>query len=206
MTAMRTAAITGATVLLAATGCGSGKSTGSPPAKTTAPLASAASPAADVVHPFGQPATVDGDKGNPVQLTPVGILYDKGPYRGTDGPVNGWFVAIALMAKPLKAPDTLQPFEGGFTWKAGSQVLTDSLGNASNTPWVGATPVFSSDQPMQVGEDRLGIQTFDVPTKGGELNFTVVGANRTVVVRWKMPAADTGTGLTSVRKRIKLFS
>lgn len=136
----------------------------------------------------------------------IGVLYDRGPYRGVDGPVHHWFVAIALHATATSSADTLQPFTGGWTWVAGDTATDPSDGNADDTPWSGATSVFSSDQPIQPGQTRLGIITFDVPAKGGELDFTTQGASRTVVTRWTIPAAAQGTGLQDVRKRIALFA
>ncbi|MCW2915514.1 MAG: hypothetical protein JWN52_3582 [Actinomycetia bacterium] len=206
MTTLRTALVTALTVSLATSACGGSKT----PA-VAAPTPAASQPhgvvttASAAVHRFGEAADViGGNNASPVTLTPVGVLYSKGPYRGTEGPANGWFIAIAVHAVPTKFSETLQPPTGGFAWEAGDRVLTESQGNASNTPWAAEVPVFSSDQPIAVGQTRLGIVTFDVPKKGGVLTYA--NPDQSGTIRWQIPATDTGTGLDSVRKRIKLFS
>jgi len=156
---------------------------------------------------WGQPAEVIGAKGGKLRITPLGVLYHRGPYTsGVDGPENDWFVVIALKAEAIDKPDSPQPpmSGGGFMWQGNSEKITSIDGNATSTPWVGAVNEFSN-VPIQPGESEVGIETFDVPTKtGGRLIY--VNADDQSVTSWDLPSTDQGTGLDKVRKRIKMFS
>lgn len=154
-------------------------------------------------YTFGQSAVVVGAAGGQLTVTPVGVLYHRGPYQGGDKPENGWFVAIAARIEAVGKQDRPPaPVEGGgWRWRAGEEQFDTGDGNATTTPWVGAVPEF--DDPILPGKPQAGIVTFDVPQRGGELQYVDTTGS---VTSWTMPSADTGAGLDKVRARIKLFS
>lgn len=160
---------------------------------------------------WGQPAEVLGYDQTKIRVTPTGLLYHKGPYNsGLDGPENGWYVAIAIKAEALGKPDTTAGGAGGggFEWRGTGQTITAMDGSASGSPWVGAVAEFSVDSPIEPGDPRVGIETFDIPSKTGGRLVYLSPEDHTITATWDLPAADQGTGLelTKVRKRIKLFS
>lgn len=153
---------------------------------------------------FGQPATVAGADGGHLTVTPVGVLYHRGPYTsGLEGPANGWYAAVALRVEAVGGQDRpLAPAEGGgWRWRAGEQQIDTVDGNTATSPWVGEVPEFGD--PILPGRPQAGVVTFDVPAKGGELQYVAADGS---VTSWTVPAADTGSGLDKVRARIKLFS
>lgn len=191
-----------ASVVLLAAGCSNGTSGAQEPAEK-APQAPAA-PAAPKTLGFGQAATVTGAEGGQLKVTPVGVLYHRGPYTsGLDAPANGWFVAVAVRIEAVGKQDRpAAPIEGGgWRWRSGEQQIDTMDGNSSSTPWVGEVSEFGD--PILPGKPQAGVITFDAPAKGGE--FQYVTADQ-VVTSWTVPAADTGTGLAKVRARIKLFT
>jgi hypothetical protein len=193
-----------ASVALLAAGCSNGSTGVTAPADKTSAQAPAA-PAAPKTLQLGQAATVTGENGGQLKVTPVGVLFHKGPYNsGLDGPENGWFVAVAIRAEAVSQQDRLAaPISGGgFRWRGQEQTIWSGEGNASGTPWVGSVPEFGD--PIEPGSPEMGVETFDVPTKtGGRLLYINADGS---LVSWQLPATDTGTGLAKVRSRIKLFS
>lgn len=183
------------------TACGNGKTS----APNTSPAASTAL-ATPKRLTWGQPSEVVGTNGGKLRITPLGVLYHRGPYKGVDGPENNWFVAIALRGEAVDKPDSMAaPMTGGgFMWQGDGEKLTSVDGNATSTPWVGSVNEFSN-VPIQLGEPEVGIATFDVSSKaGGRLLYVNPGDYS--VTSWDLPVNDQGTGLDKVRKRIKLFS
>ena len=160
-------------------------------------------PGAPKTIPWGQPGEVVGENGGKLKVTPLGVLYHKGPYKGVDGPENGWFVAIVMRAEAVSQQDDfLAPASGGgFRWRGQGQTLWGGEGNATSAPWVGAVPAFGD--PIEPGEAAVGVETYDAPVKGGRLIYINQDES---IVSWTLPAADTGSGLEKVRKRIKEFS
>jgi hypothetical protein len=160
-------------------------------------------PAAPQNLRWGQAGEVVGENSGKIRVTPQGLMYHRGPYKGTDKPENGWFIAIALKAEALtQQDDFVAPAGGGgFRWRGQGQTIWGGEGNASSTPWVGAVPEFGD--PIEPGSPESGIETFDVPVKGGRLLY--INADESIV-SWELPAGDTGIGLDKVRARIKLFS
>lgn len=162
-------------------------------------------PAAAKNYPWGQPATVVGENGGQIKVTPLGILYHKGPYTsGVQGPANGWFVAIALRAEAVnKQDDFVAPIGGGgWRWRGQEQTIDTVAGNATSAPWAGSSVPHFGD-PIEPGSPEMGVETLDIPVKGGRLLY--VAADQSIT-SWDLPAADTGTGLDKVRARIKEFS
>lgn len=189
---------------LVLSGCGGGEAEGNPPPAPPGDTAGAQAAQQPKTHQFGQAATVAGAGGGQLRVTPVGVLYHKGPYNsGVEGPANGWFVAVAARVEAVDKQDRPPaPIEGGgWRWRSGEQQYDTGDGNATTTPWVGEVSEFGD--PILPGKPQAGVVTFDVPAKGGELQY--VAADGTVT-SWTMPAADTGSGLDKVRQRIKLFS
>ncbi|MFG2006841.1 hypothetical protein ACGFNU_47620 [Spirillospora sp. NPDC048911] len=160
-------------------------------------------PAAPKNLPWGQPGIVTGESGGQIKVTPVGVLYHRGPYKGSDPPENGWFVAIALRAEAVtKQDDFVAPAGGGgFRWRGDGQTIWGGEGGTSTNVWVGAVPEFGD--PIEPGSPEDGVETFDIPAKGGRLLY--INADESIV-SWQLPTADTGTGLAKVRARIKEFS
>jgi hypothetical protein len=197
-----------AAVLLAA-GCGGEADTEQDSAapSTAAPKA-AATPAGPQTRQvaWGQPAEVLGTNLEKMRVTPIGVLYHKGPYKGVDGPENGWFVAIAVKAEALTSAETVAGGAGGggFHWRGNSQTMSPGDGNAVATPWVGEVNEFGVDTLIEPGSPEVGIVTFDVLAKGGRLLYLSPADNS--ITSWDLPMADQGTGLDKVRERIKLFS
>lgn len=155
---------------------------------------------------WGQPGEIVGTNGGKLRITPLGLLYHRGPYKGVNGPENAWFVAIALRGEAVDRPDsTAAPMTGGgFMWQGGGEKLTSVDGNATSTPWIGSVNEFSN-VPIQPAEPEVGIETFDVSSKtGGRLLY--VNPETYSVTSWELPTNDQGTGLDKVRNRIKLFS
>lgn len=160
-------------------------------------------PAAPMVHAWGESVTVKGMKGTDLRLTPVGVLYDKG--NSDTKPSNGWFLAIAVRAEALTAPDTTgAPIDGeGFKWRGAGQTIDEEFTD-DEPVWVGSVNEFTVDAPLDPGSPEVGIESFDVPAKAGaRLLYTdSVGA----VAEWTIPVANSGTGLDKVRKVIKEFA
>lgn len=190
---------------LALTACGG--SDNKPPAGTAAKPPAATPPTATRTVAWGQPAEVLGANQTKIRVTPQALLYDKGS-KDAGTPDNGWFVAISVKAEATTGPDTTSGgmYGGGFQWRGSGQTITEMDGEASNTAWVGASPEFGVDSPIEPGDPREGIVTFDVPAKGGRLVYLSPEDN-TITASWTIPPADQGStpGLTKVRKRIKLF-
>lgn len=154
---------------------------------------------------WGQPGSVGGTNGQQIKITPIGILYDKGSPDGGE-PANGVFVVLALRAEAVGQPESIAaPITGGgFMWQGpDAQKITSIQGNATSTAWVGEVHEFSN-VPIQPGEPETGIETFDIPTKGGRLIY--VDPTTMGVTSWDLPTADQGEGLDKVRQRIKEFS
>lgn len=201
---MKIAAIT---VLLAAgvlTGCGGQTADGpeaqpasnTPPAPKTQRLA------------WEQSAEVLGANLSKIRVTPLGVLYTRGNEEGGKAE-NGWFVVFAVKAEALTTPETTAGGAGGggFQWRGAGQTIDSGDGNAVSTAWVGAVPEFGIDQPIEVGDPREGIETFDVPARNGRLVY-ISPEDYSITATWNIPAADQGStpALTKVRQRIKLFS
>lgn len=192
---------------LALTACGGGgdkKPEAAPPAK-----APAATPGPKKLA-FGQPAEVLGTDDVRLRVTPTAVLYHRGPYKGVDGPENGWFVAIAIKAEAIDQPGTTAGGAGGggFEWRGSGQTITAMDGNSSSTPWVGAVPELTVDQPIEVGDPREGIETFDIPAKAGGRLVYLNPDDSSITATWDLPAADQGStpAIVKVRKRIKMFT
>lgn len=155
---------------------------------------------------WGQPAEVLGANLRKLRVTPIGVLYHRGPYKDTEGPENGWFVAIAIKAEAVDGVESVAGGAGGggFHWRGGGQTLWSGDGNAVATPWVGAVPELG-DAPIEPGSPEVGIETFDVPSKaGGRLLY--ISPEDNSITSWVLPSSDQGVGLDKVRARIKLFS
>lgn len=200
---MRLPVVTAAVAVAAlAAGCSSGSPASSP--RQTEPPTQASAQAAPKVTQFGQPATVIGAGGGQLKVTPVGVLYHRGPYTSElEGPANGWFVVVAARIEAVGKQDRPPaPIEGGgWRWRSGEQQIDTGDGNTGTTPWVGEVPEF--DDPILPGQPQAGVITFDAPAKGGYLLYVGVDG---AVTSWTVPDADMGTGLAKVRARIKDFS
>jgi hypothetical protein len=201
---MRLTALLLATLLPLAA-CGGGGAEGKPGGGPTGQPTSTA-PAAPKDLAWGQPATVTGHNGHQLKVTPVGVLYHRGPYQDGDRPENGWFVALALKVEALQQPDApAAPISGGgLRWRGANQTITTVDGNATSAPWVGSVNEFGTDAPIEPGSPEVGIESFDIPTKGGRLLY--VSPVDQSITSWTLPAADQGTGLDKVRMKIKQFS
>lgn len=159
-------------------------------------------------YTFGQSAVVVGAAGGQLKVTPVGVLYHRGPYNSDlDGPANGWYVAVAAKVEAIDSPEAVAGGAGGggFHWRGSGQTIWSGDGNATSAPWAGAVNGFGVDVPIEPGSPEVGVETFDVPAKeGGRLLYLSPEDNS--ITSWPLPAEDTGTGLDKVRARIKLFS
>jgi hypothetical protein len=190
---------------LAATGCSDSADPDSGPPVTGSPSASAAPQSKQVA--WGAPADVLGMDMRPMRVTPVGVLYHKGPYQDGDKPENGWYLAIAIQAEAATSPEALVVGAngGGFEWRGSGQTIASWDGGATTAPWVGSVNEFTVDRPLEPGSPEVGITTFDVPSKnGGRLLY--VSPKDNSITWWPVPPADQGTGLTKVRAKIKEFS
>lgn len=197
-----------ALLALALTACGGGDSKSGGQKSAGSPTAAKPTPAATLT--WGQPAEVYGYNFTKIRVTPTAVLYHRGPYTsGLEGPENGWYAIISVKAEALSKPDSPAGGAGGggFEWRGSGQTLTEMDGNTSSTPWVGSAPEFGVDSPIEAGDPREGIVTFDVPAKGGRLVY-MSPADNTISAAWTLPDADQGStpGMVKVRKRIKLFS
>jgi hypothetical protein len=204
------AAALGLAITLSLAACGGGESddTGAHGAPVSP---AAAKPAAPANLTWGQPAEVTGYNMTKIRVTPQAVLYHRGPYTsGLEGPENGWYAIISVKAEPLSKPDSTAGGAGGggFQWRGSGQTLAETDGNTSSTPWVGSAPEFGVDAPIEPGDPREGILTFDIPSKTGGRLVYLSPEDMTITASWDIPAADQGTtpGIVKVRKRIKLFS
>lgn len=198
---------------LSLAGCGGGNSAGPTPTQGDQGdvIGTSAAPPAPVRLQWGQPGEVTGSGGSKIRLTPVGVLYSKGPYpKLLDGttngaPENGWFVAVAIRAAPTTQADG--PDESltgsGFMWQGAEQKVTPDGGNTGGSPWVGTVNEFGN-VPIQPGESEVGVLTFDVPAKGGRLLY--VDPVDQSITSWDLPADAQGTGLDKVKARIRKFT
>ncbi|TDC53327.1 hypothetical protein E1281_17875 [Actinomadura sp. KC345] len=129
-------------------------------------------PAAPARLKGGQSGTVGGTNGHKLKVTPLGILYNQGsPDAGALE--NGVFVVLALKAEAVGQADTIAaPITGGgFMWQGeNAQKISGTEGGATSTAWVGSVNEFSNI-PVQPGEPEIGIETFDIPAKGGRLIY-----------------------------------
>jgi hypothetical protein len=194
-------AITATAIALSLTACSSDAPSGeAKPVSTPSP----AGPQSKQLT-WGQPAEVLGTNLRKLRVTPIGVLYHRGPYNGVDGPQEGWFIAIAVKAEAVTAPEAPAGGAGGggFSWRGAGQTI-DGI-SAASAPWEGSVNGFGVDTPLEPGSPEVGIVTFDVPTKtGGRLLY--VSPEDASITSWPLPAADQGTGLDGVRKQIKRFS
>ena len=96
---------------------------------------------------------------------------------------------------------------GGFQWRGAGQTIDGMDGNASTAPWVGSVPEFGIDSLIEVGDPREGVETFDVPAKGGRLVY-LSPEDFTITAEWVLPADSQGTSpaMTKVKKEIVKFS
>lgn len=207
---MRTLALTAilaaAALSLTACGSGDGQSKAAPASTWSNP---GAIPATPQKLTLGQAAMVLGTDDVQMRVTPTAVLYDRGPYNsGLDGPENGWYIAIAVKAEAIDQPGTTAGGAGGggFEWRGSGQTITAMDGNTSASPWIGAVPELTVDEPIEVGDPREGIETFDIPAKGGRLVY-LNPEDSSITATWDLPTAEQGStpALVKVRKRIKLF-
>jgi hypothetical protein len=187
-------------------GCSSGRPASAHPA-TTAPANSRA--AQPRTFAWGQSAYVLGANGNELKVTPVGVLYSKGPYRRlpNGSPTRGWWIAIAVQAEAVTAPDApgVAASGGGFSWYGQGEDLNEINGGGSDAPWVGRVPVFDTTTQVQPGQPQIGVLSFDVPTRTGAF-LRYANPNSAQVVSWSLPGSDQGTGLDAVTTALKQFS
>ncbi|MGI5169867.1 hypothetical protein ACQEU3_46680 [Spirillospora sp. CA-253888] len=200
---MRRIVITAAAATLLLTSCGDSNNAATQP-DTPSAKPSTTTPQNKQV-PWGKPAEVTGTGGHKLRITPTGVLYHRGPYKGVDGPENGWFAAISLRVEAVDQADAVLAGagNGGLQWKGNGQTITnaDSGGNA---PWVGAVNQLGGDSPIQPRRAELAVETFDIPARGGWLGYANPDGS---LVEWNMPVTDQGSmGLAKVRAKIREFS
>ncbi|MEU4703369.1 hypothetical protein [Nonomuraea dietziae] len=189
---------TATTILLAAvllSGCDYGPSAGNAPTTNASPTKTATAKLKQLA--LGDAATVEGEKGQPLRITPTGIYYYKGdPNHRAE---NGHLVAIAYKAEALEEADGIPaPISGrGFVWRGAGQTI-QSFG--ASPPWVGRVNTPIDGQDVQPGEYQAYILTFDLPEKGGTLVYTGEGDKQT---RWALPKASKGSGLKPVANALR---
>lgn len=192
---MRIAAITALLAVAVITGCGgqTKSESGAQPAVTTPPT-----PKTQRLT-WGQPAEVLGANLTKIRVTPLGVLYERGGGE-VETAANGWFVVIAVKAEALTKPDTTSGGAGGggFEWRGAGQTINSIDGNTTTTAWIGAVPEFGITEPIEVGDPREGIETFDVPAKGGRLVY-ISPEDYSISATWDIPAADQGSPPRSPR-------
>ncbi|MFC4906651.1 hypothetical protein [Actinomadura gamaensis] len=199
------ASATTAILLLGLAACGGGSKHADQPTNAAPTPGETAQKPSPKSLKWGEPAEVTGHNFKKLRVTPVGLLYSKGPYKDGDGPENGWFIALAIKAEAVQEPDSTAGGAGGggFQWRGASQTITEMDGN-STAPWAGAANGFGVDEPLQPGSPEVGIVTLDIPAKGGRLLYVDPGDHS--ITSWTLPTVDQGTGLDKVRKRIKMFT
>lgn len=188
------------TLLIAVSACGNSE----PSAPLTADaVPSATAPAAPDVLAWGTAATVNGEAGKPVKVTPTGILYTRGGRQAK--PTQKWLTAISLRLEAAEHPDHLAPpiYGGGFFWRGpgGEELISAGNGEANTAPWVGRAPSLLA-RNLQPGEPETAVIGFDLPAAGGTLLFKTPTGETT---RWELPRRTTGRGLDQVRAALKEF-
>ncbi|WP_133306003.1 hypothetical protein [Microbispora triticiradicis] len=171
----------------------SGGTTTSAAGEPGAAPSSAAAPAQ--VLKLGEPATIRGEGGQPLTVTPTGVYF----YRGRTGdalrPAERWWAAVSIRVEATKAADRLPPgATGEWQVRQGSRTFTTVGGNAGNAPWVGR--VGEGVEQVAPGDPQVAVKTFDIPKGGGELRWVTQGEPP---VRWSMPGRTTGSGLDDVK-------
>lgn len=164
-----------------------------------------ASPSAPAAHPsptvlrFGQPAVGTGEGGKKLQLTPLGVVYNKGGDAASGlAPTNGTFVAVAIKVVAEDDGDHVPPpISGkGFMWRGSDGEMNDP----DSGPWSGSVNDFTSTHDFQPGEPEIAYITFDVPARGGTLTYISPDGSR---ARWSIPRAQGGKGLAQILRQVK---
>ncbi|WP_242886496.1 hypothetical protein [Actinomadura litoris] len=199
------AVLAAVTVALTLTGCGGDDKPDTGKQAAAAAPAPRAMPTAQRLT-WGEAAQVSGSKGGKIRVTPLAVLYTPGA-KQSDKAENGLYAVIALKVEAVDKPDTTAGGAGGggLQWRGAGQTIDTGDGNTATTAWIGAVPEF--DSLIEPGDPREGIETFDVPSKGGRLVY-LNPEDQTIAASWDMPATDQGStlGLAKVHKRIKMFS
>ncbi|WP_433542071.1 hypothetical protein ACQP10_37935 (plasmid) [Streptosporangium sandarakinum] len=189
MAVRRTAALLLAALIVA--GCSAEPGGEAAGAATPAPIVK--SPAKSGRLAWATPATGQGEKGNPLEITPVGVYYHPGDAQYGKSK-NGMFLAVGVKVTATGEADQISaPFTGhGFRWEGGGETITSAEGG--QPPWVGRvnTPI---SQDIQAGDYAAYVITFDVPERGGTLTYLSADGTQQ---RWAVPARSGGQGLKKV--------
>lgn len=174
------------------TGCSSG---GEAEPAADAVAATASAPPASHTLQWRQPGDGQGEQGQPLQITPLGVYYHPGDddYGRSQ---NGMFAAVAVKvaATGNGADHVPPPVSGfGFSWVDQDGEVVDTAAGAS-APWIGrVTQPTITDIPA--GRHKTYVVTFDVAGRGGTLVYTSPDGS---AVQWPVPAKAGGKGLRPV--------
>ncbi|MCK2222092.1 hypothetical protein MF672_051050 (plasmid) [Actinomadura sp. ATCC 31491] len=144
---------------------------------------------------WGQPGDGKGERGQPLQITPLGVYYHKG-HETLGKPNNEVFTAVAVKVAASGSADHLPPPATGF----GFTLLSDdgeSVNPASGAspPWVGRVNEPNAKQDIRAGRYQKYVITFDAPSRGGALVYTSPDGQ---AVEWPIPERSGGQGLRRV--------
>ncbi|MUN36103.1 hypothetical protein [Actinomadura litoris] len=198
------AVLVAVTVALTVTGCGGEDEPDTEKQAAAAAPAPSAMPTTQRLT-WGEAAQVSGSNGGRIRVTPLAVLYTPGAKQSGKAE-NGLYAVISLKVEAVDKPDTTAGGAGGgLQWRGAGRTIATGDGNTATTAWIGAVPEF--DSLIEPGRPREGIETFDVPSKGGRLVY-LNPEDRTIAASWDMPATDQGStlGLAKVHKRIRMFS
>lgn len=200
------AAVTAVGVVLVAAGCSGGSEAEEADAAEDAASPEPSVAAEPSVPPepveWGEPVTVAGSGGTAVELTPVGVRYIR--YTGlegaaaeeagapADGLAEGYFVAVAVEAVAAEGQERIA--DDGMLWTQEGEDHAEGGANAVIVPWEGEVPDLAGIT-VTSEEPALGIATFDLPEKGGELVYVDSTGAR---ARWTALEDSGGQGLEGV--------
>ncbi|MFI9845118.1 hypothetical protein ACIHFD_49425 [Nonomuraea sp. NPDC051941] len=177
------------------TGCSTSGDAESPPdAAAAAEASTAPSKAPATSLEWGATATGQGEQGQPLKITPVGVYHHKGDQK-IGLAQNGLFVAVAVKVAATDGADHIPPpaSGNGFFWKGDGETITPAAG--ADPPWVGRVNVPLADQDLQPGESANYVITFDALGRAGTLVYLSPDGSQ---YQWKLPSKSGGQGLRRV--------
>jgi hypothetical protein len=181
------------------TGCsGAGGDAAAPPLDTTVDTSKAAAAPAKLLA-WGTSGTGNGELGQPLEITPVGVYYHKGD-KAYGLPQNGLFVAVAVKVAATAGPDHVPPPGAGFMWEGDGETVTTAAGESP--PWVGRVNTPLATKNIQPGRHQNYVITFDAFERGGTLTYQPPGGQP---LQWEIPARPGGQGLSRVHAALDMI-
>ncbi|WP_433513696.1 hypothetical protein ACQP2T_60800 [Nonomuraea sp. CA-143628] len=153
----------------------------------TAQTPAAVHAAAPKLLKLGQSVRIKGEKGNQLQIAPVGVYYHRPTAESSTKPRNTYFLALAIRVTAVSKADQM-PLPYGSQWrvKQGKRTFTTSSGKASSAPWIGRAQ--GASVTVHPKSPEVVYEAFDVQAKGGILEWSSPDG----LYRWRIPTSNAG--------------